>query len=57
MKFFRDITPQNNTNTFNTSIIVNVSVSDQFNNISSCLLEWNYTSNETIFHEMVFILV
>jgi hypothetical protein len=44
---FVNPTPTNNTSTFNTSIIINVTVEDYLNNISSCLLEWNY-SNESM---------
>jgi len=41
---FVNITPENKTVTSNTSIIVNVTVNDSLNNISSCLLEWNNTN-------------
>ena len=41
---FVNITPENETVTSNTSIIVNVTVNDSLNNISSCLLEWNNTN-------------
>ncbi|MBA3064421.1 S8 family serine peptidase, partial [Candidatus Woesearchaeota archaeon] len=45
---FVNMTPENETITSNTFIFVNVTVNDSLNNISSCLLEWNYTSNNTI---------
>jgi len=45
---FVNITPENETITSNTFIFVNVTVNDSLNNISSCLLEWNHTSNESM---------
>jgi subtilisin family serine protease len=39
--------PENNTSTFNISVIINVTVEDYLNNISSCLLEWN-SANESM---------
>ena len=45
---FVNITPENETITSNTFIFVNVTINDFLNNISSCLLEWNHTSNESM---------
>jgi len=45
---FVNITPENETITSNSFIFVNVTVNDSLNNISSCLLEWNHTSNESM---------
>jgi serine protease AprX len=44
---FVNPTPANGTSTFNISIIINITIKDYLNNISSCLLEWNNT-NESI---------
>ncbi|MBW2980017.1 S8 family serine peptidase [Candidatus Woesearchaeota archaeon] len=38
------VAPGNNTITPNVSVIINVTVYDYLNNISSCLLEWNNTN-------------
>ena len=35
------ISPQNNTQTFNTTILINATAEDYLNNISSCILQWN----------------
>lgn len=43
--FFIRNTPNNNTQTYNTSIEINVSSNDFFNNITSCIFNWNGTEN------------
>jgi len=41
---FTQTTPDNDTNTTNSSIEINVTVVDEINNISTCLLDWNGTN-------------